>query len=358
MLDINLDAHKLAYHPKEVSKWLYGEKVYPLSAEISLCGSCNHRCTFCGFDYKSYANGIIDKNVLHNNLKDMAERGLKSLNFAGDGEPLLHKDATNIINETKELGIDVGLSTNGVFLTSEVTKECARSLTWVRFSTSAATNGTFNKIHRGKERDLDQILDNMAMIVSLKRQESLPVTIGVQLVLIPDNFDECVKLGEIVKAIGVDYYTVKSFGMHPFSKSDLKQMLSERNYYNQMIDNISSELRSLQTDSFNVFLRLNRANKQSSPRQYMSCLANPFFTFIDSIGGVWPCCVYLGKEEFCFGSLQKQSFIDVWESDHRMDIMKTIEGSKLKGCIADCRLDEMNRYLHRLLNPQPHDNFI
>ena len=50
-------------------------------------------------------------------------KGLKSIVYAGEGEPLLHKEAFDIINYTKALGIDAAVSTNGVLLTAEASRE-------------------------------------------------------------------------------------------------------------------------------------------------------------------------------------------------------------------------------------------
>jgi len=57
------------------------------------------------------------------NLKEMVPKGVKSIIYAGEGEPLLHREAPDIINKTKSLGIDAAMSTNGVLLTQEVSRE-------------------------------------------------------------------------------------------------------------------------------------------------------------------------------------------------------------------------------------------
>ena len=92
----SIDSHKLIFHPTRVSKWLESQnnwdkqkEIYPIYVEISPYGGCNHRCTFCGLDYMGYDKKSLDYDVLKNTLTNMAENGVKSVMFAGEGEPLL-----------------------------------------------------------------------------------------------------------------------------------------------------------------------------------------------------------------------------------------------------------------------------
>ena len=45
-----IDDHKLMFHIKRVNDWQEGKNIYPIYAEVSPSGACNHRCTFCGVD--------------------------------------------------------------------------------------------------------------------------------------------------------------------------------------------------------------------------------------------------------------------------------------------------------------------
>ena len=112
--NIRMDSHKLIYHPDVVARWLRGENIYPIELEIGLTNACNHRCIFCAVDYTGYQPDRIDSQILIGNLETLAKKGVKSVIYAGEGEPLLHKEAPDIINKTKSFGIDAALSTNGV----------------------------------------------------------------------------------------------------------------------------------------------------------------------------------------------------------------------------------------------------
>lgn len=350
--NIRMDSHKLIYHPDVVARWLAGENIYPIEIEVGLTNACNHRCIFCAVDYTEYKPVKIESKVLVDNLKQLAPNGVKSVIYAGEGEPLLHRDAPDIINKTKSFGIDAALSTNGVLLTPDVSKECMKSLTWIRFSTAGITNDTYNKIQRGKQGDLNKVISNMESAVKVKRDQKLSTTLGVQLLLLPDNKDEIVQMGKKLRKIGVDYFTIKPFSQHPQSQHILQVD------YNEMIE-LENEIKFLQTENFKVYFRAHSMHKLNCNRSYHHCWALPFMVYLDANGNLWPCIVFMGKEELKYGNIYEESFVKIWEGEHRQKIVDYFMNMDLeKNCRELCRLDEMNRYLNELKHPGEHVNFI
>ncbi len=350
--NIRIDSHKLIYHPNEVSKWLNGENIYPIELEVSLTNSCNHRCIFCAVDYVGYKPIRLDERTLLNNLEYMSKRGTKSVVYAGEGEPLLHKSAPNIINKTKEFEIDASLSTNGVLLTKEVSEECLKSLTWVRFSTAAITDAAYEKIHQCRKGDLKKVLENMSAAVEVKKKQNLNTTIGVQLLLLPDNKNQLVKMAEELKKIGVDYFTIKPYSQHPQSENKIHID------YSDSLD-LEKELKQFEDDKFKIYFRANAMKRLACKRQYKKCWALPFMVYIDSKGNIWPCIAFMGKENLKYGNLYEENFSDIWEGKHRKEIVDYFNNMDLeKNCREICRLDEMNKYLDELKNPSAHVNFI
>lgn len=350
--DIRMDSHKLIYHPDVVARWLKGENIYPIELEIGLTNACNHRCIFCAVDYTGYKPNKIDSKMLIKNLEELAPKGVKSIIYAGEGEPLIHTDAPDIINQTKSFGIDAAMSTNGVLLTPEVSRECLRSLTWVRFSVTGITDKTYDKIHRGSSGDLEKVLLNLGEAVKVKKDQNLNTTLGVQLLLLPDNKDEIVKMGKELRKIGVDYFTIKPFSQHPQS-SNIMQV-----DYKEMLE-LESEVKALETEDYKVYFRAHSMQKLSKERCYKHCWALPFMVYVDAKGNLWPCIVFMGKDELKYGNLNEDSFMDIWEGDNRKKVNKYFMNMDLeKNCRELCRLDEMNQYLNELKNPGEHVNFI
>ena len=54
--------------------------------------------------------------------------------FAGEGEPLLHKNIVDIVNYTKEQGgIDTSFTTNAYRLDKKFIDECMHNISWIKF---------------------------------------------------------------------------------------------------------------------------------------------------------------------------------------------------------------------------------
>lgn len=350
--NIRMDSHKLIYHPEVVARWMKGENIYPIELEIGLTNACNHRCIFCAVDYTGYKPDRIDSQLLINNLKELAPKGVKSIIYAGEGEPLLHKEAPDIINNTKSLGIDAALSTNGVLLTPEILKECLKSLTWVRFSIAGITDETYDKIQQGKHGDLSKVLFHMEEAVTVKRKQKLKTTLGVQLLLLPENKDEIVKMGKEFRRIGIDYFTIKPFSQHPQSQHILQID------YKEMME-LEKEIKELQTENYKIYFRAHSMQKLECKRCYEHCWALPFMVYMDAKGNLWSCIAFMGKEELKYGNINESSFVEIWEGNHRKEIVDYFMHMDLeKNCRELCRLDEMNRYLEELKHSGEHVNFI
>lgn len=356
MEDYRIDSHKLMFHPQRVADWCDGKVVYPINAEVGLAGACNHRCIFCAVDYLGYKPLFLTKEILHDRFHEMKDKGLKSVLFAGTGEPLLNKDAVDIINDTKALGIDAALSTNGVLFVEETARECMDSISWIRFSISAGTESTYKKIHRGQDGDLERVFQNIYDAAQLKRKHNWKTVLGVQIVMIPENETEVLTLAKKVRELGVDQFTVKIYCWQPLSNNDLKQL--DRAAYYDRFGELKQQLSQLNNEEFRAVFRSNLASKTKIGRCYTECYAMSFHTNIDANGDVWPCCTLVGMDGMSFGNIYENTFDEIWLGDRRKKAIQRINDTNLRECSPECKLDEMNRYLHEIKCPNAHINFI
>ncbi len=352
--NFRIDSHKLMFHPERVSDWLKGKTIYPLYMEITPSGGCNHRCIFCALDYLKYKPVFLDLNVLKNTLKQASNSGVKSVMYAGEGEPLLHKDISEIVRYTKNSGIDVSITTNGVLFTEDKAKEMLDFLSWIRISLNAGKDKTYALVHRTLKEDFNKVLKNLEDAVKIKNKNKLKTVIGVQLLLIPENVKEVCILAQLLKNIGVDYLTIKPYSQHPLSRSHINPAFKYENY-----TYLSKKLENIQNNKFKIIFRSETIRRLSSGRDYKHCLGLPFWTYITAGGDIYACSAFLGKKEFCYGNIYQHSFKTIMESKRRKDILKRaarkLDTTK---CREVCRLDKINSYLWELEHPGPHVNFI
>ena len=358
----NIDSHKLIYHPIEVAKWISAtkiedkKKIYPIYVEISPYGGCNHRCTFCALDFMGYKNIALKDDKLKECISNMAKNGVKSVMFAGEGEPLLYKNLDDVIEHCAIEGIDSALTTNFVPTNKKAIDKFLKYCKWIKVSLNAGTSKTYAEVHQTKSQDFDRVIENLKYAIKIRKENNYSCTLGVQTILLPDNKDEAIILAKLCKEMGVDYLVIKPYSQH-LSSNNTKYAEVD---YSTMLD-IQEELKQFNDDNFNVVFRINTIKKYIAKKHdYKTCYSTPYFWgYLASNGEVYGCSAYLGNEKFCYGNIYDNSFSEIWEGEKRAKSIQYIENElDINNCRVNCRMNHINEYLWRLKHPKEHDNFI
>jgi len=347
-----IESHKLIYHLDRVLDWLNNKDIYPIYIEIAPTGVCNHRCIFCALDYLNYKPNFLEKDILKKFLYDISKANVKSIMFAGEGEPLLHKDIDFFVNYAKKCNLDVAITTNGVFLDKFVEK-ILPDLEWIRVSLNAGKNTTYSKIHRTKKEDFDKVINNLFYAVKLKEKNKYNTTIGVQFLLLNENYKEIFMLIDILKDIGVDYLIIKPYSQHPYSINRLEDKL----YYDRFLK-LEKEIENYPKKNLEVIFRKNTLLKMEGDRLYKKCFGLVFWAYLASNGDLYACSSFLNDKRFLYGNIYKEDFKSIWHGKKKKKILKMMKKFNIYNCRKACRLDEINKYLWMLKNPPQHVNFI
>jgi radical SAM protein with 4Fe4S-binding SPASM domain len=346
------DGHKLGFHPERVSRWKMGEGVaMPLHAEIGITDMCNHHCKFCTLDWITHGSKTIASSILGKALTDMKSLGVKSIYLAGEGEPTLHPEFVEIVNGIKNMGLSVSLSTNGQKFTEDVAKKCLHSVSWIRFSVDSVIPEIYTDIHGVSEEALKKVLLNIGRTVEIKRERNLDVDIGVQCIFTTQTMHGLPQFIVTMRDLGVDNVQIKPCHNHPNSKweSDMTGCFKD----------MQRLVEGMETDDFKVVFRSVGMERLQEPRNWSRCHGFDFYVLMNANGDVVPCNIFYDKPEFIYGNIYEETFYDIWTGRKRLDIINKVEGSCFKHCGEyRCRLDVINRYLERVVEPERNDEFI
>lgn len=358
-----IDGHKLIYHPDRVAQWVESrndwqkaKSVYPIYVEISPVGACNHRCTFCSVDYIGYQTRSLPFEPLIERLSEMAELGIRSVMFAGEGEPTVYKRLPEVLDHCSAVGIDTSLTTNMVPFTKRNVDSFVGNCSWIKTSINAGSRETYAAVHQTKAEDYDRVLNNFRLCVERRAALGSQCTIGGQILLLPENAHEVVGLAETLKEIGVDYLVVKPYTQSLYGESHKYEGLRYQEYHH-----LDEQLANVETDSFKVVYRRKTMEKlDEDERPYPVCNATPFFwAYIMASGDLYGCSAYLQNDKFVVGNVMEEGFKTLWEGEKRHQMFDYVRNElDITRCRVNCRMDDINRYLWALDNPDPHVNFI
>ncbi len=357
-----IDSHKLTLHPQRVAQWLEAgddweklKKVYPLYVEVGPQGACNHRCTFCAVDYIGYKPIHLYYNKLCVTFHDMAQHGVKSVMFSGEGEPLLYQDISKAIEFAKRVGLDVAVTTNATALTQRLAEESLANISWIKASINGGDRETYARIHQCPASHWDKVWDNLDEAVHIRNDNKWPTTIGAQTVLLPDNEASIDNLCLKARDTGLDYLVIKPYSQQPKSLAT-----AERYGAIRYEGNSGERYKQYSTDSFKVIYREHTMSLLEGPPRYSKCQATPtFWAHIMANGDVYGCGAHLLDERFRFGNINTQFFSEIWEGDKRRQCVEFVRNElDIKECRKNCRMNQQNIYLTELKKPGPHANFI
>jgi len=351
---VQLEGQKLMYHVHEVSAWLKGDTVAPIYIEIGPINSCNHRCSFCALDYLKSKGSAIDKDVLIRTLKNMSEFGVKSIMFAGEGEPFLYGPLAEVIEKAKGFGLDIAITTNGALFDEKKINAILKNLSWIKFSIDAGKKETYAKIHGCKEEDFLKVISNIKLACEYRSKNNSDCAIGCQMLLIPTNISEVEDLIIHIKNTGADYLVLKPYSQHPNSVNKLSLDLKKEDEH---LSNLASKH---STDSFKVIYRKSSASEiYEKGIEYDICYGINFFALIDALGNIIPCNIFYEKEEYYYGNIYKNTFKEIWSGEQRKAVVAKLYKQGCKECRKGCRMNFVNKYLHALKNRDvEHINFI
>ncbi|GBD95692.1 MAG TPA: radical SAM protein [Nitrospirae bacterium] len=352
-----IDSHKLLWHLDRVTEWQDKRVIAPVYIEISPVSFCNHKCIFCGIDFARDKGFKLEREALCKRLEEMGKAGVKSVMFAGEGEPLLHKDLPEFIRTASNAGIDVSVTTNGTLGNYDLWKETLPHLTWIRFSVDAGTAGVHARVHNVPETFFERTVESIEQAVKVKKVQGLDVTVGVQFLIIEENLNDIENALSLFSGLGVDYISLKPYSLHP-------QMIKKKEtvYTDEVIRHIDDVVDGYRKNSgLNIIFRKEALKKYMTKiKMFKHCSALPFWGYISSKGDFYTCSVFIGDERFKTGNIHENNIDQIFFGQKRKQSIRYGEDGLVikEECRLNCRMARINEFLEIIENKPEHANFI
>ena len=315
-----LDSHKLPYHFDRVKAWENGDRIAPVCVDMALTRACGAMCSFCyAMVQEPQERSSIKTKEALNLLDDFAEIGVKAVSLISDGESTLSKAYVPFIQHAKKVGIDVGNATNGWEWDPEKIDQVLPFLTWVRFTVAAGKAESYSKImFKGSDHThvFDRAMKNIKYAVELKKKLNLNVTLGIQMVLMPDFKDEIIPFAKLAKSLGVDYGVIKHCSDDEFGTLGVDYSSYESMY------ELLNQAESMSDDKTKIIIKWSKIKDKGLPT-YKRFYGPQFLLQISGSGLVAPSGMFFNARysKLHIGNFVDERFKDIFKSDRYWKIM-------------------------------------
>jgi MoaA/NifB/PqqE/SkfB family radical SAM enzyme len=297
-----------------VNAWEAGERIAPVSVDMALTRGCGAMCSFCyAMMQESQSRSSFKTSHALNLLDDFKEIGIRSVSLVSDGESTLSPAYVPFIKHAASLGIDVANGTNAWELTPEKIEQVLPHLTWVRFTVGAGTPARYADImYKGPEHTkvFDRAMEHIKYAVDFKNKHKLGVTLGIQMVLMPNLNDEIIPFARLGVDLGVDYAVIKHC-----SDDEQGSLGIDYSQYESMYENLE-KAEKLSTEKTKVIVKWSKIKDGDVP-QYKRFYGPQFLLQISGSGLVAPSGMFFNARhsKFHIGNYTEERFKDIWKSE-------------------------------------------
>jgi MoaA/NifB/PqqE/SkfB family radical SAM enzyme len=306
----------------------------PFHIELDLTDRCNVDCYFCNamdvrtkeqIPYERIVE-IIDASV---------PNGLRSVRFAGGGDPLFHREIDQVIDYVHSKGIVIdNITTNGLALSHSVAERLVRGKTReIVISLNAANAADYERMMQVKPVVFDKVIANVQHLVAIRGDSPHPAVI-VQFLLDRENYAQLPQMYALGRRIGADFVAVNVVTEIPLDRIDQNLLLvakdsellrsglrevigADRDKHllliafafpemQAIVTEIERELATSMTPAFVTAPSFREQNGQ--------CFFGYYSAVVRGNGDLYPCCMLIKPDYKPLGNASRGEFIeDHWK---------------------------------------------
>ena len=343
-----LDGTKIAWHDERVRAWERGERIAPITIDMALTRACNYGCHYCYAMLQENDRSFINKEIITRFLDDCAEIGVKGISFVSDGESTISPVFVFACQYGASLGLAMACGTNAYVLTRSKSEEVLPHLTYLRVNISAGEPKRYAEIMGVKEEYFHRVVENIRHMVEIKKRDNLGVTIGLQMVLMPQYADQVLPLARLGKELRADYLVIK----HCSDNEDGDLHVDYEGYPGLYA--ILREAEAMSTDTYQVSVKWSKIST-GEKRSYQRCYGPPFIMQFSGSGLVAPCGMLFNSKykKYHIGNIADTPFKELWKGERYWEVVNLIASERFDArtmCGSLCLQHKVNEFLWSLKN--------
>lgn len=314
---------------------LEGQMPAPRTAIVYPTYVCNQNCLWCEYaEDNRTIHEIMPGDKLRQLLRDLYDLGVRGVEFCGGGEPTLHPELPAVIREMKEMGLSVGLLTNGTRLSGELAQAIVDCGSYVRIGFDSSNADTFSRLKRPKvaAAGFDCVCENVRDLVKLRNSSGTWVLISMKVILSQENYTEVGDCVALARRLQVDSIQFKAARVCD-SELTPEQCVS-----------VKQQMKAA-AEKYPEMKVVGGVDKYDMKEQ---CWLSPLQIMVDTLGDVFLCCYYRQrKEAHTIGNCFETPLRDLWYSERHWEAIRNIKPTECS--LLDCRFVRYNETMTDLL---------
>jgi MoaA/NifB/PqqE/SkfB family radical SAM enzyme len=307
----------------------------PLHLELDISDRCNVDCYFCNaMDVRTKENVPFER--VTQILDDAVSTGLRSVRFAGGGDPLFHRNIEQVIDYVHSKGLVVdNITSNALGLSHGVAEKMVAGRTReIVVSLNAADADDYARMMQVKPAIFDKVVANVEQLVTLRGESEHPCIV-VQFLLDRHNYHRVAEMYALGRRIGADVIAINLVLEIPRNRIDRSMLLTHddaellRPYLREVIEadrdagllELSFELPSynrvieeLQTE-LGTTVRTGYTTAPSFKVENGGCFFGYYTAVVRGNGDMYPCCMLINPEYTPIANAMQGSFNDQWQGE-------------------------------------------
>ena len=244
----------------------------------------------------------------------------------------------------------MAVGSNGYAFSKDRSELVLQHLTYLRINFSAGEKDRYAQIMGVQPEAYDKVINNIKDMVAIKKRDGLSVTIGIQMVLMPQDGDQVLPFARLGRGLGVDYAVVKHC-----SDDEYGSLGVDYSKYKELFG-IMEEAESLSTDDYKVVIKWSKIAEEGK-RSYQRCYGPPFLLQLSGSGLVAPCAPLFNDRyaKFHIGNICEERWWDIWQGERYKEVMQYLASSEFnaqKMCGTLCLQHKVNEALDQHVSGQ------